>query len=259
MKHRMEILDALIEGSKSIDAMYFIDDGLLGLSDRFDTWIDQVTNALETANMIKELEQWERALSTRQFSPGASFYEIDEINFKNDLRAMQTALLGIRSNLDVAQVDQTPFLSYDDISNARKMSELYIILHCYENSVRCLIDKVLTDVYGTNWWEKVANNDMKTSVESRKNTEKTKRWLSPRGQTSPLYYLEWGDLVKLIRKEENHFLSFIGSLKFVENRFEELESLRHIVAHNGRLPSDEDFHRVRIWFGDWCRQLSPVK
>ena len=256
MSHKKEMIDTLIESSKSIDVFYVLDDGLYEVSGRFETWVEQVANALEAANMTEELEKWEKAKDIMMFSPGgSSFFEIDEANFKNDLRAMRAILLGIRDRLDVAQVEQTPFLSNSDITNARKMSELYIVLYCYENSVRYLIKKVLTDAHGENWWEQVASDAMKRSVESLKNTEQKKRWLPPRGQTSPLYYLEWGDLVKLIRKEEKFFLTHIGSLKFVESRFEELESLRHIVAHNGTLPSDEDFHRVTIWFRDWCRQI----
>ena len=96
---------------------------------------------------------------------------------------------------------------------------------------------------------------MKNLVKGRKEKEKKERWLSPRGETSPLYYLEWGDLVKLIRKEQNLFLPRVSSLRFVENRFEELESLRNIVAHNGVLPSDDDFQRVVLSFRDWCKQL----
>lgn len=153
-----------------------------------------------------------------------------------------------------AQVAQTPFLSERDISDAYRMSELYIILHCYENSVRCLIEKVLSHELGEDWWEKAASAKMKSFVDSRRQAEQRKKWLSPRGQT-PLYYLEWGDLVKLIRKYEKLFLPQIDSLRFVENRFEELETLRNIVAHNGVLSSDDDFQRVMISFRDWCRQV----
>ena len=155
---------------------------------------------------------------------------------------------------DLAQVTRTPLLSERDISDAYRMSELYIILHCYENSVRRLIEEVLSTELGEDWWEKAASASMKNFVEGRKQTEQRKRWLSPRGGT-PLYYLEWGDLVKLIRKYENLFLPRIGSLRFVEGRFEELEALRNIVAHNGVLPSDDDFQRVIISFRDWCHQI----
>jgi hypothetical protein len=156
---------------------------------------------------------------------------------------------------DVAQIIQTPFLSEDDIANACKVSELYIILHCYENSVRRLVEQVLSSQLGQDWWEIAANQHMKNMMETRRQTEQRKRWLSPRGQMSPLYYVEWGDLVRLIRKHEEFFLPYISELRFIESRFEDLESLRNIIAHHGMLPSDDDFHRIVISFRDWCRQV----
>lgn len=175
--------------------------------------------------------------------------------FKNRGTDITLLQVGLPPAQDLAEVEKTPFLSQDDITNAHKMSELYIVLHCYENSVRRLIENIFENEYGGNWWDQVANTGMKNSVKVRKEKEKKERWLSPRGKTSPLYYLEWGDLVKLIRKEQDLFLPRVGSLRFVENRFEELESLRNIVAHNGVLPSDDDFQRVIISFRDWCRQI----
>lgn len=184
--------------------------------------------------------------------------ELNQIMSSFESKSADVKLL-LQSNppsaTDTAELSKTPFLSDKDISDARKMSELYIILHCYENSVRQLIRIVCEDKYGENWWEQIANSEMRNIVTSRKEKERKERWLSPRGNTSPLYYLEWGDLVKLIRKEQNLFLPYIGTLRFIENRFEELESLRNIVAHNGVLPSDDDLQRIIISFRDWCRQM----
>lgn len=156
---------------------------------------------------------------------------------------------------DLAEVGKPPFLSQSDISNAHKMSELYIILHCYENSVRQLVEKVLVQNLGDNWWEQAANPAMKNNVEQLKEKEKKRKWLSVRGKVSPLYYLEWGDLEKLIRKYEDLFKPHIGELRFIESRFGDLESLRHIVAHHGVLPSEDDFQRIKLSFKDWCRQV----
>ncbi len=223
--------------------------------DELVSWADTVETILRSDDRDEELKSWQEIRKT----------DIVLINVYNCADRLRILLGQIKSRLeqeidsgyapDLAQVTQTPFLSPSDISSAYKMSELYIILHCYENSVRRLIERVFTDEYGVDWWNKIASENMKKIVRSRKETEKKKRWLSTRGETSSLYYLEWGDLVKLIRKEKDLFLSQIGSLRFVENRFEELESLRNIVAHNGILSSDHDFQRVIISFRDWCRQV----
>jgi hypothetical protein len=37
--------------------------------------------------------------------------------------------------------------------------------------------------------------------------------------------------------------------------FAELERFRNIVAHNGALPSDDDFQHVELSFKQWCKQV----
>lgn len=151
------------------------------------------------------------------------------------------------------EIKDTPCLEPKDIAAARRMTNLYAILHCYENSVRRLIEATLEKERQPDWWESVASKSMKEMVSQRK--EKKERWLSPHGDKSPLYYVEWGDLVKIIRKRAGAFLPRIGELRFIESRFEDLESLRNIVAHNGTLPSEDDFNRVMLSFRDWKRQI----
>jgi hypothetical protein len=46
------------------------------------------------------------------------------------------------------------------------------------------------------------------------------------------------------------FLSYIGDIHFIDNRFAQLEDLRNIVAHHGILPSEDDFQRVFISYRD---------
>jgi hypothetical protein len=158
---------------------------------------------------------------------------------------------------DKAGINNTPFLSQSEISDAHKMAELYIVLHCYENSARRLIETTLEKNLGKNWWDIASNVQMKQTVKTRKEKEQRNRWLTPRGITSELYYLDWGDLVTMIRKYENHFSHHIGNIKFVELRLDEIENLRNIIAHNGVLPSEDDFQRVILSFRDWCKQVSP--
>jgi hypothetical protein len=71
-----------------------------------------------------------------------------------------------------------------------------------------------------------------------------------------MFYVDWGDLLTLIRKYEAEFKQLIPDYTFVASRFEEMERLRNIVAHNGTLPSDDDFQHVIISFKQWCKQLA---
>ncbi len=156
---------------------------------------------------------------------------------------------------EVANLSLTPFLNEKEIESARKMAELYLVIHCFENSVRKLIEDVLSNTLGTNWFNLAASSSIQNKYNERSLKEKKHKWLAPRG-ISPLFYIDWGDLVTLIRKYPNEFSHKIPDLKFVELRLEELEKIRNIVAHNGTLQLDEDFQRVILYFKDWCKQLN---
>ena len=51
------------------------------------------------------------------------------------------------------------------------MAELYIALHCLENSVRALVRKVLKGKFGDEWWNESANTDIKSRLEGLKAKE----------------------------------------------------------------------------------------
>lgn len=212
-----------------------------------------VSSILMLADTSEYLQIWQ----------GATKSDVTVANVYAYAERLRILLKQVKSKLEqeynyvpnLAQVADTPFPVDNDIADAHKMGELYVVLHCYENSVRRFVTNTLSKELGDDWWGKIATEQMKEAVRGRQEKERKERWLSPRGATSPLYYLEWGDLVKIIRREEQRFIPYIGSLRFVENRFGELEGLRNIIAHSGVLPSDDDFQRVVISFRDWRRQI----
>jgi hypothetical protein len=158
----------------------------------------------------------------------------------------------IRQRLNVSN---TPLLKTTDIENAFKMGQVYVAIHCLENSVRSLIRKVLKNSLGEQWWDKAASNEMKQKVIARKNREAKLKWLSSRG-ADELNYVDWRDLVTLIRKFPREFEAFIGATSFTELKLGELENLRNTIAHNGVLP-DGEIARVELYFSDWRKQVSP--
>jgi hypothetical protein len=157
----------------------------------------------------------------------------------------------IRARLDVTD---TPLLTPNDTEDAYKMGLIYVALHCLENSVRNLIRKVLKDKLGEQWWEKAASSGMKQKYTYLKNREEKNKWLASRG-ADELNYIDWGDLVTLIRKYQDYFISDIGDINFVVLRLGELENLRNTIAHNGVIPDDE-IARIELYFRDWRKQIS---
>ena len=176
--------------------------------------------------------------------------ELNRLNIEHNDLIEKESEVKVRVNLH-----KTPLLNESDLEGAKEMSKLYIILHCWENSVRKFIEKTLSSSLGQNWWEVTKNNDLERKLNDRKSKEEKQKWISPRGFKSPLYYLDWGDLVKIIRKHENLFIAVIPDIKFVELRLEELERLRNIVAHNGLVPDENDIDRIVVHFKDWCNQI----
>jgi len=169
----------------------------------------------------------------------------EEIRLKNEI-----------SLKEISFIYDSPYLEKEDVDSAIEMSKLYTILHCYENSTRKFIDKILTKEIGLNWWDKVATPDMKNRVDQKRNKEKSQKWLSSRGsENNPLFYVDWSDLLKIFRKKEELFTPYINDIKFVELRLEELERTRHIIAHNGILPGHDDYQRLELYYKDWIKQL----
>ena len=156
---------------------------------------------------------------------------------------------------EIANINITPYQKPEDIENARRMAELYLIIHCLENSVRSFIEDVLANKYGQNWWDYAKNSELEKKIKERKEREGKNKWLSPRGASSSLFYLDWGDLVKIIKKLENDFSPQIDDVRFVQHRLDDMEKVRNIVAHNGVIPSKDDFDRVVLHFKDWCKQI----
>lgn len=177
---------------------------------------------------------------------------LDSINQKYGY--LFDAELEIKERISLSAV---PLLNQEDIDNAHSMAQVYLIIHCFENSVRKVIVNVLNSHYGAQWWDRIKHASLESKVQERVNKEKKQKWISQRGaDNSPLYYLDWGDLIKIIRKEENLFIPLIADLKFVELRFEELERVRNIIAHNGYIPDKNDIDRLILYFQDWIKQIA---
>jgi hypothetical protein len=207
----------------------------------------------KTKNFCESLKSFDSDGTTRM----AAVKAIDLL-CQTEVLPILDAVCAVVTTLTVeeqADITRTPRLTPHDIEAARKMAQLYVIIHCYENSARRVVDEVLTKKLGSTWWQTAANSSMKQKVTDRQSKEQRNKWITPRG-TSPMFYVDWGDLLTLIRKYDSDFEQLFPDFNFVASRFEEMERLRNIVAHNGTLPSDDDFQHILISFKQWCKQLA---
>ena len=140
------------------------------------------------------------------------------------------------------------------VKKARKMSAVYVAITAFENSVREFIEKKLLEERGEGWWQTMSGKIQGKATDRMKDEEGI-RWLSPRGK-SPIYHLDFGDLVTIMGLDSNWplFEIHINDLNWARTIFSTLERSRNIIMHGGEL-SDGDVARIGIYIRDWINQV----
>jgi hypothetical protein len=155
-----------------------------------------------------------------------------------------------------ARLQATPLIGHDHLNDLEKMLELYASLHVLENSMRGLVEKVLSKHLGDEWWDVASSAAQKRKQVDRMQKEQDRKWLPARSDLGPLYALDWSDLISIMRKYDGLFIPIFGTIDFL-HRFFDLGSLRNVVAHNGFVADVEQFNRVNLALYDWQKQVGP--
>lgn len=156
---------------------------------------------------------------------------------------------------DIESIAIPPFVPSERRSDLARMVRTYAQLFLLENSMRGLIEKVLSTHLGPQWWDVASNASMKKKHADRANNEQQRKWAPTRTEFGPLYALDWPDLITLMRKYPDQFIPYISDIDFL-HRYDDAGSFRNVVAHNGVLRDNDDFERIRIYYRDWIKQLS---
>lgn len=138
-------------------------------------------------------------------------------------------------------------------AGAVSMQRVYRMLFVLENVVRSLINERLKDKYGTNWFDAKATTPMKTKLADRKIKEEKNQWHTGR-KKEPLYYMDFGDLSKLIVNNWTEFDDLLPNQSWVKSRLEEAERSRNVIAHTNIL-SSEEASRLEMYLTDWIKQI----
>jgi hypothetical protein len=148
-----------------------------------------------------------------------------------------------------------PLESIDDslVLAARKMAWIYVAIAAFENSVRAFVGERLLEKVGENWWDSAVSNEIRTQAEKRKKDEEQIRWHGARG-TSPLSYVQLGDLASIIQNNHVAFKELIPSVEWAREIFRSLERSRNVIMHSGQLKMG-DVERVAMNIRDWLRQV----
>ena len=172
--------------------------------------------------------------------------------FESEAGQFQAA--GIQIGADIGQAEERLLsetlaaFSVASRNNALQMARLYAVLHCFENAVRNYIRETLVEKEGADWINKLPPT-IKKFAEDRQKTAMNDSWLEGE-KTDPLGFLEFGHLAQIIINKWQHFDDILPSQHWLKQRMDELEKVRHFIAHN-RMLLPSEFSRVYMYITDW--------
>ena len=171
-----------------------------------------------------------------------------------EAEASQFQSAGIQVGADVAASEKrlldealAPF-GVQRRNNALEMARLYAVIHCFENEVRTFIRETLEEKDGADWLDKLPPK-IKEHAEGRRDVALKDSWLEGE-KTDLLGFLEFGHLAQIIINKWEHFQDIIPSQHWLKQRMDELEKVRHFIAHN-RMLLPSEFQRVYMYVADW--------
>jgi len=147
-----------------------------------------------------------------------------------------------------------PLLPAAVLGEAKEMAAVYPFLYVLENSIREVIDRVMTKKHGTAWWDAHTPQGLRDQVESRKREDKANMWHQRRGAKN-ICYLDLDQLKALVRNNRNDFEpAIVPSIEWFSQFVDELYRSRCVLAHMNPLTQD-NIQAVKLSFKRWQKQI----
>lgn len=140
-------------------------------------------------------------------------------------------------------------------SEASEMSEFYEVFYCLENSIRKLVDEIMTEAEGADWWnsKRVNAENIRKPAEANRKKE-VDNGLTPRSDKL-LDYTTFGQLSALITENWDLFVTVFQSQGAVSRVSSQLNLLRGPIAHCN--PTDDlEKERLNLAVRTWFRIMS---
>ena len=137
------------------------------------------------------------------------------------------------------------------------MAELYPKMYVFENSIRTVINRMMTAKHGPDWWSKRVSTGVKNKVQGRKEKEAKAPWHGTRG-THDIYYSDFADLKDILVKNWAEFEGMFPNQAWITVKLEELEPARNTLAHHNPVPTKEQT-RFDVYFDDWAKLIGAKK
>lgn len=153
-----------------------------------------------------------------------------------------------------AATDETYYPQFDAAvrGEASWMSEHYEVFYCLERSVRQLVEQVLRDAKGADWWNTSVPEQIKQNAKNNRDNEINEA-ITARSDRM-IDYITFGELGQIITGNWAEFADLFNSQKAVTRVFKMLNMLRGPIAHCTPLPDDE-IDRLRLALRDWFRLM----
>jgi hypothetical protein len=135
---------------------------------------------------------------------------------------------------------------------AAAMANHYEVFYCLEQSIRDLVRDKLAAEVGTNWWDTVVPEQVKTNVEANITRERDSGVTLP--STEKIDYTTFGELGEVVRSNWGVFGDTFNSQKAFSKVMSNLNVLRGPIAHCCPLAEDEVV-RLRLTVRDWFRLM----
>lgn len=139
------------------------------------------------------------------------------------------------------------------VERARRMATVYTAIAAFENMVRDLVRRTLLDDKGAKWWAEAVSSSVRSRAQKRQDDEAKHRFHTQRGD-DPIDFIDFGDLLNIIRANEAAFEASIPSPEWARGIFDAVERSRNVIMHSGTL-DPEDIERVGVNIRDWVRQV----
>ena len=164
------------------------------------------------------------------------------------------------TTLRLAGVDASgvPGLTNRHINEAKEMADkVYPMLYLFENSVRSIIERVLSAQFGNNWWANSVPKKLREKAKDRMVQEKKNPWHGRRG-ADEIYYIDLNDLCSIIKNQWPYFKALFPNQPWIESLItNDMNISRRQVAHMNPIAKN-DVKNVEAAFRKWTQQLQGV-
>lgn len=191
------------------------------------------------------------------FDNAIKAFGMSNMLIETGLRKIQEELqldLGKRSTTRSNPTDIRLEFGIEIRNDSEIMSKYYAIFYCMERQAREIIQDVLSERHGVDWWNIAVSAEIKGEVAKRIQSE-LESGMALRS-TEPVDYTTFGELGSIIEANWADFDDiFKNNRKATKKLFSQLNQIRGPIAHNSKFVENEG-QRFNLAIADWLRLVS---